>query len=152
MFGVGKRQKPAEELPPPSADFNPDQFKLDCANDAALTLGGNKYFVTGVLAGVGGSAMIPRSMIIHLRAAPFMLLGLAVRLLSFPPLAAPSPCSGFFLRARRWLLNVASLASEFPLLTARRGWAGRPRRLLRHQRAVQRADRSQNGRLHGGTR
>jgi hypothetical protein len=55
--------------------FNPDLYKMECMNDAAISFDGNKYFAGGVLTGVTGSALVPRSQIIYLRAAPFLALG-----------------------------------------------------------------------------
>ena len=57
--------------------FNPDLYKMECMNDCAISLDGNKYFGGGVLTGVVGSALMPRSQIIYLRAAPFLVLGVA---------------------------------------------------------------------------
>ena len=55
--------------------FNPDVYKMECMNDAAISFDGNKYFGSGVLTGCAGSALVPRSQIIYLRAAPFLALG-----------------------------------------------------------------------------
>ena len=55
--------------------FNPDLYKMECMNVAAISFDGNKYFAGGVLTGVAGSALVPRSQIIYVRAAPFLVLG-----------------------------------------------------------------------------
>lgn len=75
---------PMEGTPPPKAGplevqhtFNPDLYKMECMNNAAISYDGNKYFAGGVLTGVCGSALVPRSQIIYIRAAPFLALGLA---------------------------------------------------------------------------
>lgn len=73
-----------EGAPPPAKagplevnhTFNPDLYKMECMNDAAISFDGNKYFAGGILTGVTGSALVPRSQIIYLRAAPFLALGL----------------------------------------------------------------------------
>eukprot|EP01051_Picozoa_sp_SAG22_P010234 SAG22_NODE_907_length_6555_cov_19.560099_7_plen_118_part_01 len=66
----------------PPAPFNPEEYKFECMGEQSITLGGNKYFMTGVFTGVAGSALLPtvlppRLNIIHVRASPFLLLGLA---------------------------------------------------------------------------
>ena len=43
----------------------------------AIRYRAGKYFGGGVLTGCAGSALVPRSQIIYLRAAPFLMLGVA---------------------------------------------------------------------------
>ena len=57
--------------------FNPDMHKNECMADAAISFDGNKYFLGGTLTGIVGMALIPRSQILYLRAAPFLVGGLA---------------------------------------------------------------------------